>query len=281
MNLHSLKKLIFPKKHQMNPRTRPVQRMSKRTGRCGPSVSAPDCDCAGMAVDQRGSLDWDSLYHTIKYGFNDPDLLLRAFTHRSYSGENAAKSNERLEFLGDAVLGLIVTDQLFRRFPEKDEGELTKAKSAIVSRNTLALWAGNIGLGKYIRLGRGEEQSGGRGRKSLLSNTFEAVIGAMFIDGGLAPVEKFLSDTVLTGAEKYFDFKYRKNFKSRLLEYVQAHGLHGPDYTVIADEGPDHDKRFIVAVSVDDERVGKGEGRSKKEAEQYAAEQALSYLGEL
>jgi len=228
--------------------------------------------------NKRGSLWGDSLYRTIKYSFKNQALYKRAFTHRSYTGQTGEESNERLEFLGDAVLGMIVTEQLYKRFPEKDEGELTKAKSSIVSRDTLALWAENVQLGTYLRLGRGEELSGGRHRKSLLANTFEALIGAIYLDGGIVPARNLICSTVLTDAEKYLDYKYRKNFKSRLLEFVQARSWKGPDYRVVADEGPDHDKRFIVKVFINDEPLGQGDGKSKKEAEQSAAREALKNL---
>jgi len=227
---------------------------------------------------KRGSRAKDSLYRKISYIFSDDDLISRALTHRSFVGQSRIRSNERLEFLGDSVLGLIVTEQLYKRFPDKNEGDLTKAKSSIVSRDTLAFWAREINLGAFIKLGRGEEQSGGRERKSLLADAFEALIGAMYLDGGIEPVRSFICSTLLIDAEKYLDYRYRRNYKSRLLEFVQANSWEGPDYLVIGDEGPDHNKRFIVEVSVNKEPMGRGQGRSKKEAEQSAAKEALKYL---
>ena len=227
---------------------------------------------------KRGSPFKDSLYRKISYVFSNDELVEQALTHRSSVGHSKLESNERLEFLGDSVLGLIVTEQLYKRYPDKNEGELTKAKSSIVSGSTLAYWADKIDLGTFLKLGRGEEQSGGRKRKSLLADAFEALVGAMYLDGGIEPVRDFICSTVLVNSEKYLDYRYRGNFKSRLLEFVQAKAWEGPDYEVIGDEGPDHDKKFIVEVSVNREPMGRGNGKSKKEAEQSAAMEALKYL---
>ena len=227
------------------------------------------------------SIPLDSLYRTLSYRFRNEALLRQALTHRSFLTDEKGRwtSNERLEFLGDAVLGLVVTDELFRHFPKSSEGVLTKAKSYVVSRETLAKQAKNIDLGKYILLGEGEERSGGRARKSILSDAYEALLGALFLDGGLEEVRRFIRRHLLMDMDRFISHKFHHNYKSWLLEHVQAEGISSPEYRVLKETGPDHRKEFTVEVLVDGKVLGKGSGYSKKKAEQEAALMAVQQLG--
>ena len=204
-----------------------------------------------------------------------------AITHRSICQDKSKKnfSNERLEFLGDAVLGLVITDELFRHFPEQDEGQLTKAKSHLVSREVLSKQAEKMDLGKYLLISNGEEKSGGRYRQSILADAFEAIIGAIFIDGGLEAVRRFIRRHLLKDLNTLLTSKFHNNYKSLLLENVQARGEIVPQYRVVFEEGPDHHKEFTVEVIVDGKGMGRGTGPSKKKAEQIAACKALQHMG--
>lgn len=230
---------------------------------------------------QRESRNRDSLCRKIGYTFRDPALLDLALTHRSALGETLEHyhSNERLEFLGDSVLGVVVTEALYRRYPHRSEGRLTRAKSVLVSREALARHARRLDLGLYLHLGPGEERSGGRNRHSILSNAVEAVLGAIYLDGGLSAAERFVHQHLLDEIEKAAADRFHRNFKSWLLEHAQAHGLQGPEYRVIEERGPDHKKCFRVEVRLDGKPLGVGEGRSKKLAEQDAASKAVEALG--
>jgi ribonuclease-3 len=225
--------------------------------------------------------NWDSLYHKIGYCFRDRFLLKRALSHRSFCHEDdeCVDSNERLEFLGDAVLGLVVTDELFRKFPDASEGELTRAKSILVSRERLAAQARAIGLGDFILLGGGEDRSGGRQRKSILADTYEALLGALYLDAGLEKVRVFIKKNLLRNVGSLVGDKFHNNFKSWLLEYIQAQGGKSPEYRVKDEQGPDHRKEFTVEVRVRNRVLGTGRGFSKKEAEQDAAKKAIESLG--
>ena len=227
------------------------------------------------------SLSLDSLYSTISYRFRNDVLLRQALTHRSFLNYNSERwaSNERLEFLGDAILGLVVTEELFNHFPESSEGELTKAKSYVVSRETLAQQAKKMELGKYLLLGSGEEMSGGRARKSILSDAYEALLGAMYLDGGLDEVRRFVRQYLLKDIDRLLSHRFHHNYKSWLLEHVQAKGITSPEYRILKETGPDHRKEFTVEVLVDGKVLGKGRGYSKKRAEQEAALMAVQQLG--
>jgi ribonuclease-3 len=227
------------------------------------------------------SLTLDSLYRKISYRFKDEILIRQALTHRSLLADDTetCESNERLEFLGDAVLGMIVTDELYNYFPDRSEGQLTKAKSRVVSRETLAKRAKKIGLGHFLLLGAGEEKSGGRDRHSILSDAYEALIGAMYLDGGMDEVRRFVCQQVLVDMDRLFEHKFHYNYKSWLLEYVQAKGSLSPEYAVLKESGPDHKKEFTVEVLVDGTVLGMGKGFSKKTAEQQAARKAIEQLG--
>ena len=219
--------------------------------------------------------------------FRRPELLEAALTHRSYAHErglepavDAARAGEahyeRLEFLGDAVLGMVAAEHLFRTRPELPEGELTKLKSQLVSRPALALHAGELGLGDELRLGVGEERSGGRGKASLLADVYEAILGAVFLDAGLAPAAKLVRRHL--EADLGRRSATPSDAKTRLQEAVQARGRGLPRYDLLAAEGPDHAKRFTVECWLGERRAGVGEGRSKKVAEQAAAAAALAAL---
>lgn len=221
------------------------------------------------------------LSRIISYRFQDIELLKQALTHRSYMHESSEGicSNERLEFLGDAVLGLIVTEELYRRYPERSEGDLTKLKTVLVNGEMLAKQAEKIGLGRFMFLGSGEEGSGGRARPSLLSDAFEALLGAIYLDGDLSECRRFLSRFLFQDMDHVLDQSLFKNYKSRLLEHVQGMGMDKPEYRILKETGPDHKKEFTVEVRIQGRLMGKGRGFSKKRAEQAAARQAIESLG--
>jgi ribonuclease-3 len=226
------------------------------------------------------SRSYAPLEERLGYRFRDGALCETALTHTSWVNEatDAARTdNERLEFLGDAVLALVVSDLLMRRLPGRAEGELTRMRAALVSETGLSRAAAQIDLGPWIFLGRGEERTGGRTRPSILANTLEAMMGAVYIDGGLgaaAAVAERLFDGALGDVERYV----RLDYKSRLQERAQALLQVAPVYAVVAAEGPDHDKRFHVALMLAGREVARAIGRSKKEAEQSAAAEALAAL---
>ena len=209
----------------------------------------------------------------------DPDLLERALTHRSYAYEHGGlPHNERLEFLGDAVLGLIVADALYRSHPDYAEGQLAKLRASVVNARALADVARSLELGRWLRLGKGEEVTGGRDKNSILADTMEAVLGAVYLDRGLAGATvlvRRLFDPLMEAASRQ---GAALDWKTALQELTAAQGLGAPDYE-IGESGPDHAKRFTAAARVADAVRGEGEGRSKKEAEQQAAEAAWRALG--
>ncbi|MEC7373808.1 MAG: ribonuclease III [Actinomycetota bacterium] len=215
-----------------------------------------------------------TLEERLGYHFVEPGLLVHALTHRSWCAEHPGdESNERLEFLGDAVLGVVVTDHLFSAFPDLPEGQLAKARAAVVSSTTLAEVGRELGVGLDLRLGKGEDASGGREKPSILADAVEAVLGAMYLDGGVEPVRRLvleqLSERIDQAAERPGD----KDYKTRLQE-VAAHDGFTPPVYALTESGPDHHKRFHATVAVGGERLGAGTGTSKKEAEQKAARAA-------
>jgi ribonuclease-3 len=217
----------------------------------------------------------------IGYTFTRPDLLQLALTHRSHTGQQEgarALSNERLEFLGDAVLDLCISHHLFLRFPDKKEGELTKLKSLIVSGPFLVRLAGQINLGRHLRLSESEERTGGRQRASILEDAYEALLGAMYLDGGLPAADAFVRRHVLENLDLGQASRDNRNYKSLLLELAQSRGLGNPTYRVVEEVGPDHSKHFLVEVLVGEQALGRGSGASKKKAEQEAAKEGLSAL---
>jgi ribonuclease-3 len=218
------------------------------------------------------------LEESFGYRFRDPSLLDLALTHRSWANEQGAGENyERLEFLGDAVLGVVTAEWLYRRHPDLPEGDLSRKKAVLVSKPALARWAEHLGVGEHLHLGVGEERSGGRTKASLLADSLEAVFGAIFLDGGLAPardvVAAFLEGVVRARAQTL-----HMDAKTRLQELTQSRGWELPEYDLVAELGPDHDKLFGIECRVAGEVVGRGEGRTKKLAEQVAAAEALAAL---
>ncbi|HEX8172290.1 MAG TPA: ribonuclease III [Thermoanaerobaculia bacterium] len=216
------------------------------------------------------------------YTFLNGDLLRRALTHKSFSHEakdSEVRHNETFEFLGDSVLGFVVGDLLFRRFPELDEGALSKMKAYLVSAASLAEKARALGMGEVILLGVGEEKTGGRKKDSLLANLYEAIIAAVYLDGGIdaarALIERTLDDDIRAIDEQDLLFH---DYKTALQEVAQGRGWPLPEYQVVAEVGPDHDKKFVVEVKMGS-LVARGEGTSKKEAQQQAARHALREHG--
>ena len=215
----------------------------------------------------------------IGYNFRNITLLQNALTHSSYANEHwhdSLKSNERLEFLGDSVLGMVVAEYLYRNFPDRPEGELTRMRADMVCEQALALVAERIGLGKHLLLGRGEEQSGGRGRASILADAVESVIAAMFLDGGMDAARSFIDRFVLCDVP--VTKLHNADYKTALQEKVQTKKNQILSYTLIGESGPDHDKRFEIQVSLNGQVVGTGTGSSKKRAEQDAARNAMEQL---
>ena len=209
------------------------------------------------------------------YKFKNPTLLETALTHSSYANECSLESNERLEFLGDAILGCVVAKVLYETFPDSTEGELSKLRSAIVSRANFARYAQVLKIDKQILLGKGEENTGGRDRNSNLAGTFEAIIGAIYIDGGYSKSFSIISKLVKNSLK---DEDIFADYKTKLQEVVQKKFHQVPKYKIIKEEGPPHDKKFHVQVKIASDIVGNGMGRNKKEAEQAAAREALNNI---
>lgn len=219
----------------------------------------------------------------LNYRFKNPDYLITALKHRSYvysREQSGVHSNERLEFLGDAVLDLVVGEFIFNKYPRRREGQLTQLRSTLVNRKALARQARAMKLGRYVLLSSSEARSGGRFRHSILSDAYESIIGAMYLDGGLQPVRCFLHRTLLQdlGEERPASADHSRNYKSALLEYTQGEGIGQPEYRVDSAVGPDHEKIFTIKVYVSGNPVSKGTGTSKKNAEQDAARQAVEQL---
>ncbi|MCU0846796.1 MAG: ribonuclease III [Spirochaetes bacterium] len=222
----------------------------------------------------------EKLQSLIRAKFKDKSLLNRALTHRSYINEcvPGMKDNERLEYLGDSVLALVVNEYLFRHYEDYREGNLAKIKSAVVSETTLAKVAGSLDLGNYILMGKGEEQSGGRKRASILANTVEAVIGAFFLDSGLKECRRFVLSMLKRDIERIDSLSYLRDPKTNLQEFVQKKYKERPVYDVIEERGPDHKKEFVVRLLVNGREITTGEGSSKRKAEMNAAMDALKKI---
>ena len=216
------------------------------------------------------------LQKELGYTFSDHALLLRCLTHVSYGKGKRDGHNETLEFLGDAVLDLAVSDVLMRRFPEKSEGDLSKMRASLVNSAALAERAAQLNLGELLRMGKGEERSGGRKKKSILAGAFEALLGGIYWDGGYEPARRVV--------ERYFasDIEERQlgqhDYKTRLQEISQMLFRAPPVYQLVAESGPDHEKRFVTEIVISGKVLGRGEGRSKKQSEQEAASKALEGL---
>ena len=221
------------------------------------------------------------LQQILGVSFKDPSLLEQALVHSSYVNENpgsALTSNERLEFLGDAVLGSVIAEKLYHDLPSFTEGEMTKLRATLVCRDTLAQAARAVGLGDYLYLGKGEEASGGRHKPVNLAGALEAMIATIYLDQGPATTKDFILRLFNKEFQKVVSQGAEVNYKSQLQELIQAREQQTPTYHVIEATGPDHDKRFTVEVKVGDTVLGRGSGRSKKEAETEAARSALERL---
>lgn len=219
----------------------------------------------------------EKLEKNIGYEFRNKELLRRALTHSSYANERAGTGdNERLEFLGDSVLGFITAEYLFSTLKDRPEGELTKLRANAVCEKSLAVFAGKINLGEYILLGKGENMTGGRERPSILSDAFESVIAAIYLDGGMEEAKKFVLRFV-SGATT--DVKSATDYKTMLQEVIQKNPDEHLSYRLVAESGPDHSKEFTVEVYLNSNCIGQGTGPSKKKAEQAAAREALLLMG--
>ncbi len=226
-------------------------------------------------------VDVSELYKRINYAFKNKDTLLQALKHRSYltqSGESRIASNERLELLGDAVLGFVVTEFLYHKYPHETEGILTNYKSLLVSGRLLAEVANDFGLGQFLLLNESEARSGGRKRTSILADSVEAMIGAIYLDGGIEPARRFIKQNITFRLENLLNDGRLRNNKSLLQEHCQSLCWDGPTYHIESESGPDHQKVFTVTAVVNGKVVGRGKGTSKKKAEQKAASQALQRL---
>jgi ribonuclease-3 len=242
-------------------------------------------DEAAAAELSRLSDTLGPLEERIGHSFRDLGILEHALTHRSRAHEDASggvMDNESLEFLGDAVLGFVIADMLFVRFPTHSEGYKSKVKAGIVSAASLARLAEDIDLGRFVLLGRGEEKTGGRHKHAILADSFEALIAAIYLDGGIDAARAFIVSRfgpLIAGAgDQAAEASFTEDWKSALQEWLQAHGRGLPNYRVAAAEGPDHRKRFEIEVLVTGEPIARAIGRSKKEAEQQAAREALRKL---
>ena len=216
----------------------------------------------------------------IGYTIKNQSIFVQALLHRSFLQRlnTPGRSNERLEFLGDSILNLIVAEYLYQHFPRADEGELTKIRSRLVNRKALAAYAKDIDLSRFVLMSPSAAQSVGKGSDTILADTYEALVAALYIDGGYEQARRFVRRQVLAALEQGSVATADENYKSMLLEYAQAKGLGIPRYTITKQEGPDHDRTFTVDVFLDTVRQGTGSGKNKKEAEQEAARKALERL---
>ncbi len=224
---------------------------------------------------------WKELEDRLGLKFKNHELLRQALIHTSYLNENPGinvGSNERLEFLGDAALGVVVAQQLYTEYPDVDEGKLTELRAHLVRRDTLANAAARFDLGDYLQLGRGEDAAGGRNRPTNLARAYEAVVGAIFLDGGIVKVRTFIRRTLGDELKALRESGMPSDPKSRLQEVIQSRWQTTPSYRLMKTEGPDHARRFTVQVMVSGRSLGVGEGRSKQMAEKEAAQQALAQI---
>lgn len=224
--------------------------------------------------------DLHTLEETLNIKFNDISLLENALIHRSYVNEHKDVNinNERLEFLGDAVLELITSDHLFREYTDNPEGDLTSFRSAIVKTESIAQVARELGYGEYLRLSKGEEETGGRDKDYLLANTFESVLGAIYIDQGYEPCKQLVHKHLLPKLKNIVENRLDIDSKTKIQELTQLHYKVTPSYEVVDEKGPDHDKTFTVVVKINDTVIGEGKGTSKQKAEEQAATAGIEYI---
>ncbi|MDP3734930.1 MAG: ribonuclease III [bacterium] len=219
---------------------------------------------------------------SVGVSFSNKGLLAQAFTHRSYINEHrmsGLEHNERLEFLGDAVLELVVTEYLFAKYPHKPEGELTSFRSALVNTSTISTVATGLGMNEYLLLSRGESKDTGRARQYILANTFESVIGALYLDQGYEAARRFIAANLFHLIDDIVEEGLYRDAKSRFQEQAQEKASITPNYETVSEEGPDHDKKFTVGVFLGGEEIARGDGKSKQEAEQVAARRGLEKKG--
>ncbi|MFW0870959.1 MAG: ribonuclease III [Patescibacteria group bacterium] len=214
--------------------------------------------------------------------FNDSDVLERAFTHRSYLNEqieNESRHNERLEFLGDAVLELVITDFLYQKFPREKEGVLTAYRAALVNTDSLAMSARALEMDEYLRMSKGERMDTQKGRQHILANTFEAFVGALYVDQGYGQARDFIASQLFPKIDTIIKNKLFRDPKSYFQEQAQDRQRITPHYALVDEEGPDHDKEFVMAAYLENEEIARGKGPSKQKAETNAAQNALEALG--
>lgn len=224
-----------------------------------------------------------SLENKLNYKFKNIELLKNALVHSSYANEVRGNihSNERLEFLGDSVLSVIVANHIYHKYPNMPEGELTRLRASLVCEKTLCALSRELEIGKYLLLGHGEDKNGGRERDSILADAFEAVLAAIYLDGGMIAAENHIMNTVLRDLDHHCDEDTFKDYKTTLQEIIQRNPEESVTYTLVDEFGPDHNKQFTVAVKLNSNIIGTGSGKSKKQAEQMAARQALKLMGEI
>ncbi len=227
-------------------------------------------------------MNFEEFEEKIGVSFKDKDLLKQAFTHRSFLNENKRSGkghNERLEFLGDAVLELVITDALYKKFPKGNEGEMTAYRASLVNTDSLSYIATSLGMNSYLLLSKGESKDIGRARQYILANTLEALIGSIYLDRGYEVAKVFIEKNIFVHIDKIIKNKLWIDSKSLFQEKAQEFAGSTPTYKTTNEIGPDHDKKFVVIVMVGDEEVATGEGRSKQDAEQDAARKALEKKG--
>lgn len=224
----------------------------------------------------------ESLEAKLNYKFKNIDLLKNALVHSSYANEirNGVFSNERLEFLGDSVLSIIVAEHIYNKYPNMPEGELTRLRASLVCEKSLCFFSRELNLGDFLLLGKGEVKNGGRERDSILADAFESVLAAIYLDGGMNAAKVFVQNTVLRDLKQHKSDDSFKDYKTTLQEIIQRNPEESINYILIDESGPDHDKQFTVAVHLNSNVIGQGVGKSKKQAEQMAARQALKLMGE-
>jgi ribonuclease-3 len=234
-----------------------------------------------MNVDKQLSENLEFFQRIIHYRFKNINTLVIAFTHSSYANENRHSdiiSNERLEFLGDAVLNIIISDYIYRNYPDLPEGELTRIRASVVCEPSLAQCAKKLNIGKFLLLGKGEEMTGGRERISILSDAFEAILAAIFLDGDLEAARQWVLSQLEPTIKAAAQGTVFRDYKTLLQEYIQRNGEERIEYEIVKECGPDHNKEFYVEVRHSNKVIGTGSGKSKKEAEQNAAKYALEQL---
>lgn len=220
----------------------------------------------------------EELEEKIKYKFKNQEFLKKALTHTSYAYEHNVESNEKLEFLGDSILEFVSSEYLYLNFPKLKEGEMTKVRATVVCESSLYKVAKNLGFGKYLYLGRSELATGGNDRPAILADSVEAVIAAMYMDGGLEPAKKFIIENLKDEIEKASKNVGQKDYKTVLQEKLQVHGDVKIEYIIVGESGPDHNKMFEAEVRCNNKALAQGKGKTKKQAEMKAAEKALEII---